>query len=126
MGEYLSKAALAALLVTAVAGPARAHHSGAMFDTAKEVTLTGTVRQFQWANPHCFIQLVVPGSGGQQVEWTLEMTAPVHLQRLGWKRSTLKQGDRITVTFHPLRNGAQGGNVETVVGPDGKAIGAVL
>jgi len=119
----IGRLACVATLGLAAAGGASAHHSGAMFDPVKAETLTGTVRQFQWVNPHCFIQLVVKNAEGQDEEWSLEMTAPVHLQRLGWRKSSLKPGDRITVTIHPLRNGDKGGNVTSVVGPDGKPVG---
>ena len=110
-------------ILAATCGQAQAHHSGAMFDQARQVELTGTVREFQWVNPHVFIQLMAKDERGRDVEWSLEMTAPVHLQRLGWRKSSLKPGDRITVTFHPLRNGAPGGNLLAAVGPDGKPIG---
>ena len=110
-------------ILAATCGQAQAHHSGAMFDQARQVELTGTVREFQWVNPHVFIQLMAKDERGRDVEWSLEMTAPVHLQRLGWRKSSLKPGDRITVTFHPLRNGAPGGNLLGAVGPDGKPIG---
>ncbi|WP_268891735.1 DUF6152 family protein [Croceibacterium salegens] len=114
---------LAAGLAVLIASAAPAHHSGAMYDQLKTTTLTGTVRQFQWTNPHCFIQLVAKDDKGQDVEWSLEMTAPVHLQRLGWRKSSLKPGDRITVKFHPLRNGEPGGNVLEAFTADGKPVG---
>jgi hypothetical protein len=104
-------------------GGAGAHHSGAMFDQTVTKTLVGTVREFQWTNPHCFIQLAVKDEQGKEVEWSLEMTAPIHLTRLGWHRGSLKPGERISVTIHPLRNGEKGGNVLQAVGPDGKPIG---
>lgn len=116
-------AALCAAGLTLAAGPASAHHSGAMFDQTKTETLVGTVRLFQWVNPHCFVQLVVRNAQGQDEEWSLEMTAPIHLQRLGWRRSSLKPGDHITVTIHPLRNGDKGGALMEAIGPDGKPIG---
>ena len=117
-----TKLALAALLLLA-ASAADAHHSAAMFDQQANTTLSGTVRQFLWTNPHCFIQLVVRNAQGRDEEWSLEMTAPVHLQRLGWKRTSLKPGDRITVKIHPLRDGGKGGNVMEAIGPDGRPIG---
>jgi hypothetical protein len=120
IGKFVAGAAVLALAPSA----APAHHSGAMFDQAVTKKLTGTVREFQWTNPHCFIQLVVKDERGQDVEWSLEMTAPIHLQRLGWRRSSLKPGDRITVTINPLRNGQFGGNVVEALGADGKPIGA--
>jgi hypothetical protein len=97
-----------------------------MFDAAKTVSLTGAVREFEWTNPHCYIQLVVKGGNGQDEEWSLEMGAPMHLQRLGWRKSSLKPGDRIVVTIHPLRNGAKGGEVQTATTADGKPLGRPL
>lgn len=114
---------LVAILSLLTASSASAHHSGAMFDQAKQVQVSGTVREFQWVNPHVFIQLMANDERGRDVEWSLEMTAPVHLQRLGWRKSSLRPGDRITVTFHPLRNGQPGGNVITAVDATGKPIG---
>jgi hypothetical protein len=117
--------ALAGALALAVVGaiPASAHHSFAMFDMAKNTTLTGTVRQFQWTNPHSYIQLNVPDANGKMVEWSLEMGAPMYLYARGWRPSSLKAGMKIVVTLHPLRNGKPGGVVQTVTTADGKAIG---
>jgi hypothetical protein len=97
----------AILLIAAL--PVAAHHSGAMFDDKTSVTLTGTVRAYQWTNPHCWIQVLVPGEGGGTVEWSVEMGAPIELYRHGWRPTTLRSGDRITVTIHPMRNGVRGG-----------------
>jgi len=110
------------LAVAAAAPPASAHHSPVMFDQGKTISLTGTVRLFQWTNPHCYIQLVVD-EGGRQSEWNLEMGAPVYLANRGWRPSTLKAGDRVTITASPLRSGANGGLVLNVVSLDGKTIG---
>jgi hypothetical protein len=120
----LLKAVVLLCLAEAVALPAGAHHSPVMFDTAKTVTLSGTVRLFQWTNPHCYIQLMVD-DGGRQVEWNLEMGAPVYLYNRGLRPSTLKPGDRVTITANPLRSGANGGLVLSVAGPGGKPIGRV-
>ena len=106
--------------VLAVSTAASAHHSPVMFDTSKQITLDGTVRQFQFTNPHCYIQLVVDGT-----EWSLEMGAPVYLANRGWKPSTLKPGDKIRVTASPLRSGANGGLVLNVVSLEGKQIGTI-
>jgi len=124
MRRLAIRLALGAALLGMTTSAATAHHSGAMFDAEQTVTLNGTVRQFQWANPHCFIQLLVRDAQGREQEWSLEMSAPVHLMRLGWTRSTLTPGERITVTLHPLRNGDRGGNVVTVTGPDGQQLEA--
>lgn len=101
-----------------------AHHSAAMFDTQRHVTLTGTVREFQFTNPHCFIQLLVPNAQGLPEEWSIEMGAPAHLMRDGWKPHTLNPGDKITVTIFPTRDGSKGGNFESAVDTSGKPIGA--
>jgi hypothetical protein len=100
-----------------------AHHSFAMFDPTRTVTLSGTVREFQFNNPHCFIQLLVT-SDGRTDEWSIEMGSPPHLLRSGWKPNTLKPGDKITIVFNPLREGSKGGNYVSVTGADGKVIGA--
>ena len=113
----------AALTLAAAAAPASAHHSSAMFDQQKTVALSGTVKNFFWTNPHCYIQLMVKNAAGQDEEWSLEMTAPMHLQRLGWLKSSLKPGDKITVKIHPMRDGTKGGNVLEATGANGKPIG---
>jgi hypothetical protein len=101
-----------------------AHHSPAMFDFSREMTLTGTVRLFQWTNPHSYIQLVVKPDGGAEQEWSLEMGANVYLYNLGWRPSTVKAGDTLTVTVVPLRNGGQGGLLVRATTADGKTLGA--
>jgi hypothetical protein len=121
MRKYL---ALAAALVAVVpAGQAQAHHSFAMFDQTKEVTVTGTVRQFQWTNPHSYIQLIAKDSSGKEVEWSMEMGAPMYLYARGWRPSTLKVGMVVSIKINPLRNGKPGGVVVDVTTPDGKQIG---
>src|SRR5262245_36400611 len=104
---------------------AHAHHSPAMFDFSKETTLTGTVRLFQWTNPHSYIQLVVKPENGAEQEWSLEMGANVYLYNLGWRPSTVKPGDTLTVTVVPLRSGKQGGGLLVrATTADGKTLGA--
>jgi hypothetical protein len=108
------------------AAPAQAHHSMAMFDQSKTVSLTGTVRQFQWTNPHCYIQLIVKDASGKDVEWSLEMGAPMYLYAKGWRPTILKAGMPISVTINPLRNGDPGGIVLTATTADKKPIGRPL
>ena len=108
--------------------PALAHHSHAMFDFSKQVTLVGTVKQFEWDNPHCWIQVLVPDPNDPKaapVEWGVEMGAPIQLIRHGWKPGSLKPGDKVTVVINPLRDGRPGGQIVSAIGPDGKPIGAV-
>ena len=104
---------------------ASAHHSAAMFDAGKEITLTGTVKEFQWMSPHCWIQLLVPDEAhpdAAPVEWGIEMDNPTGLSRHGWKPGSLKAGDRVVVVAHPLRDGTSGAQVVSV-SKDGKLIG---
>lgn len=117
------KIVVAALALGAVVAPAQAHHSSAMFDQQTTRTLAGTVKQFLWTNPHCYIQLMVKNEQGVEEEWSLEMTAPLHLQRLGWTKSSLKPGEKVTVKIHPLRDGGKGGNVLEATSAEGKPIG---
>jgi hypothetical protein len=113
----------AALALTLGSMPASAHHSMAMFDAAKEVTISGTVKQFQWTNPHSYIQLNVRDSNGRVVEWSLELGAPMYLYAKGWRPRTLKAGDPIVVKINPLRSGQPGGAVLGITTPDGKKLG---
>jgi hypothetical protein len=111
-----------------LAGPAMAHHSHAMFDTRKQVTLVGTVKELDWSNPHCWIQLLVPNPSDPKaapVEWGIEMGAPLELFRHGWKPTSLKPGDKATVVINPLRDGRPGGEIVYAIGPDGKPIGRI-
>jgi hypothetical protein len=123
MRFHFALAGALALATIGGAGPASAHHSFAMFDMAKDVTITGTVRVFQWTNPHSYIQLMVPDANGKQVEWSLEMGAPMYLYARHWRPGSLKPGMRVTVMLHPLRSGKPGGVVQTVTTADGKEIG---
>lgn len=117
-------ASLAALTAFAAVSAA-AHHSAAMFDATKAITLAGTVKEFQWMSPHCWIQLLVPDPAqpkGAPVEWGIEMDNPTGLSRHGWKPTSLKAGDRVVVVAHPLRDGTNGAQVVSV-SKDGKPIG---
>ena len=105
--------------------PASAHHSPAMFDRSKTFTVIGTVRQFQWTNPHSYIQLVVAGEDGSEQEWSFEMAAVIYLYERGWRRNSLQAGDRIEITASPLRRGGNGGLVIDVQRLDGKPLGTV-
>jgi hypothetical protein len=84
----------------------------------------GVVREFQWTNPHCSIQLLVKDRSGKDVEWNLEMGAPIYLQDHGWRPSTLKAGQVVTVTMSPLLDGQHGGLVLAVVTADGQKLAA--
>jgi hypothetical protein len=90
--------------------PALAHHSFAMFDFSKTVTITGTVKEFQWTNPHVILWVNAEGAAGENpAVWSLELTSPGNLTRGGWDRKALNAGDKVTVDLNPLRNGNHGG-----------------
>ncbi|HSG33995.1 MAG TPA: DUF6152 family protein [Sphingomonadaceae bacterium] len=107
MNSVVRKAGLA-IALAALTVPAAAHHSFAMFDQKKIVTLEGTVHEFQWTNPHAFIELDVV-TNGRLARWSIELNSPNNLKRQGWKRTSLKAGDKITLRTNPLRNGQAGG-----------------
>lgn len=117
------KPLLSGLVACALALPATAHHSFAMFDREKEVTLEGVVKEFQWTNPHTWVQLLVTGADGKTVEWSIEGTSPNGLKRQGWKSNTIKSGDKVIAVIHPLRNGEPGGALVMVTLPDGTVLG---
>jgi len=112
----------AALL--AIAAVASAHHSSAMFDREKQVTISGTVTEFTWTNPHASFRVDVPNVAGKMESWAIEMNSPNNLVHAGWKRSTIKPGDKVTVKINPLRDGRPGGLYIGITLPDGKYLGA--
>ena len=103
-------------------GAARAHHSFAMFDHANRITLSGTVTQFQWTNPHVFIELDVADGKGGVKHYSIECASPNVLQRIGWKFTDVKKGDKVTLLVNPLKNGAAGGMLETATLADGRVM----
>ena len=120
--------ACAVALALAAAGGAApqaswAHHSFSMFDLQRQVTVNGKVKQFQWTNPHAYIQVVAKDAQGRDVEWSMEMGAPMYLYARGWRPRTLRAGMDVKVTLNPLRNGRPGGVVRDVTDSAGKPIG---
>jgi len=98
------------MIVSLGAGRAAlAHHSFAMFDKTKFMTVSGTVRKIEWANPHAYLQVQVPGSNGTSTLYAIECSSPNELSRWGWKYNSIKVGDQISVGLYPLRNGQPGG-----------------
>jgi hypothetical protein len=98
-----------------------AHHSYAMFDSATQLKLEGDVREFQWTNPHCFIQLLAQRSGVME-EWSIQMDNPQSLYRRGWRPGSIKAGDKLTLVIHPTRDGSHSGRYVSAVGADGKPL----
>ncbi len=119
----LKAVALSACAVAAFVSPARAHHSFAMFDAEKTVTLQGTVKEFEWTNPHSWLHIMaMDAQTGQQAVWALELSSPARLKRMGMSADSVKPGDMISVTFHPLKDGARGGQFLQATLPGGKEI----
>jgi hypothetical protein len=117
---------LSPLVLTAVvfvAQPALAHHSFAPFDLTRDITLVGTIKEVQFTNPHVWLQVMVKDDKGPETEWSIEAGAPGMLLRTGWKPSTLKRGDAVTVVAHPARNGMPNGSLIKVTIPDGRTLG---
>jgi len=112
-----------AWLAACVAATAFAHHSFAMFDQAQQLTLKGTVREFQWTNPHAWIHLDVPNASGGVDNWQVELNSPNNLKRQGWKSTSLKAGDAVTLMLNPLKDGTKGGLFIAVTLPDGSVLG---
>jgi hypothetical protein len=103
-------------------GPAFAHHGGSAYDSAHPMTLTGTVKEFQFIQPHPLITLSVKDDQGNAVDWSVEMTAPNHLVHFGWSGKKLKPGDQITVTGLPSKNGLKVLNLRKISNASGQEI----
>ena len=121
----MKKVLFGAALVLACSVPVLAHHSPAAFDRSKEVKLVGTVKEFRWQNPHTWIEVNVPNEkGGGETLWAFELTSPTYLVRAGWKSTTLKPGDKVTITGRPLKSGEPGSAIFTSVTlADGRTLG---
>ena len=114
---------LALLALVAFAMPALAHHSFAMFDANKRITIEGSVKEFHWTNPHSWIFVMVPNANGQPEEWAIELGSPSGLIRQGWQPKTLTAGMKVKVLLRPLKDGKVGGQFLSVTLPDGKVLG---
>lgn len=117
-GIFLATAGLLAVSV-----PLLAHHGAASFDPDKELTLKGTVTEWIWANPHCFLKFDAEDDTGTVRNWAVETQNPTDMTRRGWARTTFRAGDEITVTLQPVKSGAPVGRVRSVVLPNGETLG---
>ena len=114
---------LAVVLTVGLTAATFAHHSAAMFDDAKVSELSGTVKELQWANPHIWLQVIVE-ENGMKTEWSFEGGSPNSLSRQGWRATTFKPGDKVTVRFNPMKDGTPAGQfVGAKFAADGKTIG---
>jgi hypothetical protein len=119
----LKAVSLIAIAVAAFTAPAIAHHSFAMFDDQKTVTLQGTVKEFEWVNPHSWLRVMVnDDKTGKAAVWALELSSPSRLVTMGMHADSVKPGDAVSVTFHPMKDGTRGGQFMQATLPGGKQI----
>jgi len=119
----LKAVSLIAIAVAAFTAPAIAHHSFAMFDDTKTVTLSGTVKEFEWVNPHSWLRVTVNDEKtGKAAVWALELSSPSRLVTMGMHADSVKPGDAVSVTFHPMKDGTRGGQFMQATLPGGKQI----
>jgi len=111
--------------VAAIAAPVGAHHGTASFDTSKDLTLKGTVTDWIWANPHCFLKFDAMDETGTVRNWAVEVSNPTDMTKRGWARSSFKVGDAVTVNLQPVKNGAPIGRLRSVTLPDGSTLTAM-
>ena len=123
IGLWLAIEATSFVLALMLGTAAHAHHSGAMFDRTKVVKIMGTVTEFNWANPHSSFRVDVAGTDGKVESWAIEMNGPNNLVHEGWKRTSIKAGDKVTVVINPLRDGKPGGWYVGITLADGKSLG---
>ena len=110
------------VMALCMAGPAWAHHNAAGIDRTKTVTVEGAVKQFKWANPHSWIEIEVPDKKGGVEIWNAEMTAPAGLVKAGWKKTTVKAGDKVKIVLNPMANGTPGGLFVSMTLPTGQVL----
>ena len=112
----------ALVMLLAVSAPAGAHHGSASFDTSKVLTLSGTVTEYIWANPHCFLKFDAKDDTGSVRNWAVEVSNPTDMTKRGWSRSSFKVGDQVTVSLQAVKNGAPIGRLMKVVLSDGTTL----
>ena len=104
--------------------PLLAHHGAAAYDTAKKITVKGTVTEWFWANPHCFLRFDVTDDKGNVAHWAAETSNPSDMVHLGWSKQSFKPGDEVTVTVEPVKNGLPIGRIEQVALANGQILKA--
>jgi hypothetical protein len=112
----------AAMAVVAIAAPASAHHSFAIFDQSKVNYLTGTVKQFEMVNPHAWLHLVIANDKGESATWSFEGGSTAQLASLGWAPQSFKPGDKVQIGFRPMKDGSRGGQIMNVKTASGQKL----
>ena len=119
MRKMCAGVSIAAMGVLLLSVPLAAHHGAAALDTGKEMTLKGTVTEWIWSNPHCFLQFDAKDDTGAVRNWAVETQNPTAMTQRGWSRTSFKAGDAVTVTLEPVKNGQAIGRLLTVILPSG-------
>jgi hypothetical protein len=114
---------VAGAALAAIASPVLAHHSFAMFDRSKAISMTGTVREYEWTNPHVWIHMMAPDLQGTEREWSFEMQSVQQDSAAGWRPDSVKPGDKVTIEFYPLKDGTRGGQLMSATLANGQHLG---
>ena len=112
----------AAFLTLAGAGGASAHHAFNMYDNSRYVSLNGTVKTWVWKNPHAMLDLVTATPDGSMETWTVELSSPNIIGRKGWNVDSVKEGDKLSLTLHPMKDGSKYGLLVSVITPRGQTL----
>lgn len=113
------------ILATCLTAIVAAHHSTSEFDYTRQITIKGTVKEVQWTNPHSYIQLMVDGEGGEKIQWSIEIGSPSLNINMGWRKTSVKAGDVITMNVAPARNGKPYGTLRVLTFADGRKLDGV-
>ena len=119
---------LTACMMTGIAAamivaPASAHHSFAMFDSSKAISMTGVVKEYEWTNPHVWIHIMAADGQNAPREWSFEMQSVQQDSAAGWRPDSVKPGDKVTIEFHPLKDGSRGGQLMSATLAGGQHLG---
>jgi hypothetical protein len=106
----------------AISAPLAAHHGTAGYDMEKELVMKGTVTEWLWANPHCFLKYDTTDDKGEVAHWAVEVSNPVDMTKRGWTKHSINVGDQVLVTVRPAKNGAPVGQLLKVVVPSGQTL----
>jgi hypothetical protein len=113
------------ILSTCFAAVLAAHHSTTEFDYTRQVTIKGLVKEVQWTNPHSYIQLIVDGEGAEKTQWSIEIGSPSLNINMGWRKTSVKAGDVVTMNIAPARNGKPYGTLRVLTFADGQKLAGV-
>ena len=122
MSKKISLIALATATPLLAVAHLAAHHGAATFDTTREITLKGTVTEWTWANPHCFLRFDVKDENGTVTSWAVETGNPTDMTKRGWARRSFRAGDEVTVTLQPVKTGAPVGRIRAVAFAGGRTL----